>query len=206
MVGGTATTHKFNLKDPRDLSAAFRLSFSGGWTHSANGALPNGSNAYADTFFNPSIDNSANSSHLSYYSRTLVNESKIEMGCYSGINYNQIAISFGGTTYCNPNNAGGDIDVNFATNSQGFFLASRTSATAIMGQRNLTQVTGLSNENRNNFKIFIGTYNNNGIPDAAGYSSKQCAFSSIGDGLSSAEATNFYNIVQAFQTTLSRQV
>jgi hypothetical protein len=75
-----------------------------------------------------------------------------------------------------------------------------------MGQRNLTQVTGLSNENRNNFKIFIGTYNNNGIPDAAGYSSKQCAFSSIGDGLSSAEATNFYNIVQAFQTTLSRQV
>jgi PKD repeat protein len=206
MVGGTATTHKFNLKDPRDLDAAFRLGFNGGWTHSANGALPNGSNAYADTFFNPSIDNSANSSHLSYYSRTLVTESKVEIGCYSGTNYNQIAISFGGTTYCNPNNASGDVDVNFATNSQGFFLASRTSATAIMGQRNLTQVTGLSNENRNNFKIFIGTYNNNGIPDAAGYSSKQCAFSSIGDGLSSAEATNFYNIVQAFQTTLSRQV
>jgi PKD repeat protein len=206
MVGGTATTHKFNLKDPRDLDAAFRLSFNGGWTHSANGALPNGSNTYADTFFNPSIDNSANSSHISYYSRTLVSENKIEMGCYSGINYNQIAISFGGTTYCNPNNAGGDIDVTFASNSQGFFLASRTSATAIMGQRNTTQSTGLSNENRNNLKIFIGTYNDNGTPNSTGYSTKQCAFSSIGDGLSSAEATNFYNIVQAFQTTLSRQV
>ena len=24
-VGGTATTHKYNLKDPRDLNAAFRL-------------------------------------------------------------------------------------------------------------------------------------------------------------------------------------
>ena len=42
MVGGTATTHKFNLKNPLDTDAAFRLVFSGGWTHSANGALPNG--------------------------------------------------------------------------------------------------------------------------------------------------------------------
>jgi hypothetical protein len=50
MVGGTATTHKFNLKNPLDTNAAFRLTFTGGWTHSANGALPNGTNAYADTF------------------------------------------------------------------------------------------------------------------------------------------------------------
>ena len=35
-VGGTATTHKFNLKNPADTNAAFRLSFSGGWIHSAN--------------------------------------------------------------------------------------------------------------------------------------------------------------------------
>ena len=48
-VGGTATTHKWNLKDPRDLDAAFRLVFNGGWTHSSNGALPNGTNGYADT-------------------------------------------------------------------------------------------------------------------------------------------------------------
>jgi hypothetical protein len=206
MVGGTATTHKFNLKNPADTNAAFRLSFVGGWVHSANGALPNGTNAYADTFFNPSIDNSANSSHLSYYSRTLVNQSKIEIGCYNLTNYNQIAIAFGGLTYCNPNNALGDIDVTFASNSQGFFLASRTSATAIMGQRNLTQITGLSNENRNNLKIFIGTINQNGIPNNLYYSTKQCAFSSIGSGLTNAEALALYNSVQAFNTTLSRQV
>jgi hypothetical protein len=29
-VGGTATTHKWNLKDPRDLDAAYRLEFFGG--------------------------------------------------------------------------------------------------------------------------------------------------------------------------------
>jgi hypothetical protein len=54
LVGGTATTHKFNLKDPRDLDVAFRLSFLGGWTHSSNGILPNGLNGYADTFLTPS--------------------------------------------------------------------------------------------------------------------------------------------------------
>ena len=52
IVGGTAAQHKFNLKNPLDTDAAFRLVFSGGWTHSANGALPNGTNGYADTKVN----------------------------------------------------------------------------------------------------------------------------------------------------------
>lgn len=51
-VGGTASTHKWNLKDPRDLNAAYRLTFSGGWTHNANGITGNGVNAYADTWNN----------------------------------------------------------------------------------------------------------------------------------------------------------
>jgi hypothetical protein len=46
-VGGTASTHKWNLTDPRDLDAAYRLSFSGGWTHNANGITGNGVNSYA---------------------------------------------------------------------------------------------------------------------------------------------------------------
>ena len=49
-VGGTASSHKYNLKDPRDLDAAFRLQFFGGMTHDANGITGNGTNAYAKTF------------------------------------------------------------------------------------------------------------------------------------------------------------
>ncbi len=52
--GSTASQHKWNLKDPRDLDVAFRLVFSGGWTHSSTGALPNGTNAIADTKLNAS--------------------------------------------------------------------------------------------------------------------------------------------------------
>ena len=50
MVGGTAALHKWNLKDPQDTNAAFRLVFTGGWTHSSTGALPNGTNAFANTY------------------------------------------------------------------------------------------------------------------------------------------------------------
>ena len=31
IVGGTATTHKYNFMNPADTDAAFRLTFSGGW-------------------------------------------------------------------------------------------------------------------------------------------------------------------------------
>ena len=65
MVGGTATSMKFNLKDPRDLDAAFRLTWSGGWTYSATGATPNGTNAYADTKLVPSTSLSTSSAHFS---------------------------------------------------------------------------------------------------------------------------------------------
>jgi hypothetical protein len=41
-VGSTATTCKYNLKNPLDTDAAFRLNFVGGWTFSNNGIQPNG--------------------------------------------------------------------------------------------------------------------------------------------------------------------
>jgi len=46
--------------------------------------------------------------------------------------------------------------------------------------------------------------NQNGTP--ASYSIRQCAFASIGDGLTDAESSNFYTAVNTYQTTLSRNV
>jgi hypothetical protein len=63
--------------------------------------------------------------------------------------------------------------------------------------------------------ILRGTVTNNssGLPNATlilanGYlpSPQECAFASIGDGLTDTEAVNFYTAVQRFQTTLGRQV
>ena len=53
IVGGSASSHKFNLKDPRDLDAAFRLNYAIGVNHSSNGMVSNGTSGYADTFLRP---------------------------------------------------------------------------------------------------------------------------------------------------------
>jgi hypothetical protein len=72
MVGGSSSTHKWNLKDPRDLDAAFRLAFYGGWTHNSNGATPNGVNGYADTKINSNLELTLINMHFAsaLYSRT----------------------------------------------------------------------------------------------------------------------------------------
>lgn len=44
-IGGTATSHKYNLSDP----SKFVATFYGGWTHDGSGAQPNGTNAYMTT-------------------------------------------------------------------------------------------------------------------------------------------------------------
>lgn len=200
MVGASAAACAQNLK-----SSSFTGTFNGGWTYASTGVTPNGTSAYMDSSFIPLNDNIANSSHMSYYSRTLSGSGvRIDMGCYqSSTNPNQIAISVNGTsTYCNPN-CTNDSQVIFNSNSQGFFVASRTSSTRVMGQRNSTQTIGTANENRNNTKIFIGAVN---IGGANYFSDRQCAFASIGDGLTDTEASDFYTAVQTFNTTLSRQV
>ena len=205
-VGGTAAQHKFNLKNPIDSDSAFRLVFNGGWVHSSTGSKPNGVNAFANSFFNPSLHNVENSSHISYYSRTLYTDASGagEIGCLSTDIYrNLINASINGTTYCLPNNRG-EVVVNFSSNGVGFLLASRTSATAIMGQRNSTQYTNTATTARVNEKIGIGALGY--IGSFAFFSPRESAFASIGDGLTDTEAANYYTAVQAFQTTLGRNV
>jgi hypothetical protein len=203
-VGGTANSHKFNLKDPRDLDAAFRLPFSGSWIHSTTGAKPDGSTAWADTKYKPNVNSTANSFHMTYYSRTLVSENRFDLAARDNSGNTQLAISYGGTSYFDPNNLDNST-LTFSSNSQGFFLASRTGSLGIFGQRNSYQQQGSQTEYRQNQSIYLATANYNNAP-FGGYSTKEVAFASLGLGLTLTEAANFYTAVQRFQTTLGRQV
>jgi hypothetical protein len=217
MVGGTAATHKFNLKDPRDLDAAFRLVFNGGWTHSANGALPNGINAFANTFLNSQTNLTFNNKHLSFYSRlNTATGNKTDLGCFPSaflpiltlsIKRTETAVndrfvplmySFNSPDAINTANA----------DSRGLFMASRTASNSFKGYKNGVQlgstVTTNSQTSAPNLNIYIGAANANN--SSSGFSDRECAFSSIGDGLTDTEAANLYTAVQNFQTTLNRQV
>ena len=206
MVGGTATTHKYNLINPQDTNAAFRLSFVGGWTHSANGALPNGTNAYANTFLNASTALTPNSQHISYYSRTLSVGAQIEMGAFTGPTDKLLSIRAAF------NYASGSVSsvINFTTttDARGFWLGTRRADNDREVYRNgVTQATSVVNDSNTypNIPIYIGARNLQGTGIDAP-SSKECAFSSIGDGLTDAEALALYNAVQTFNTTLNRQI
>jgi hypothetical protein len=197
MVGGTAAKHKFNFMDARDLDAAYRLVFNGGWTHSSTGALPNGTNAYADTKLNTSTVLSISSAHISHYARTTPNGGVLmandSLDCFlqlsGGQLYGSLAASFSNTTQ--------------AANAA-FYMVNRPNGT---NQKLIRNSTILLNDSKtstsfSNKNILLGAYN--GGP--AFPSNAEIAIASIGDGLNDTEAANFYTAVQAFQTTLSRQV
>ena len=205
-VGGTASTHKWNLKDPRDDNSAFRLSFVNGWTHSSTGALPNGVDAFADTFLSPSASLSLNSTHISGYLRTNINWdapilSTENAGTYAnGLYIYPKQYSFGYSVRINDSSsASGGTNLD---EIRGLHLATRTASNVKKYRYNTTQKFSLTTASTalNLSSIYIAKSRNN-----PNFFSNQIAFISIGDGLSDTEAANFYTAVQAFQTTLSRQ-
>ena len=203
MVGGGATAHSYNLKN----TANFQLTFSGGWTHSSTGAKPNGTNAFANTNYKRFVNGSQNSGHLSYYSRTNATASQIEIGAVgTGNTYDLLQIRTSATTYYFINNNPAYITSAADSDSRAFYVANRQALNDIDGWRNGTKVvndTGLS-ATPPNFNCYLGALNNQGV--TTNYSTKECAFASIGQGLTDTEAANFYTAVQAFQTTLGRNV
>ncbi len=203
-VGGTATTHKYNFWDARDLDAAFRLSFSGGWTHSSTGALPNGTNGAADTFLIPNTILSLNSTHLSYYSRTNNSFNGAEMGGNSAAAYAMLMIKYAGTLYGWINASASGVSAS-VSDSSGFFTANRNASNVNNAYRNGTKLneTSTASFSLPISNIYIGC-RNDGAP--AFFSNRECAFSSIGLGFSDTDQTNYNSIVQTFQTTLGRNV
>jgi hypothetical protein len=208
-VGGTATTHKFNLINPADTNAAYRLTFTGGWTHSSTGALPNGTNAYANTYLDTQNDLSLNSGHFSFYSRTNAPTAliKIDMGALrpGPDSYSDLNSSNSNLTYFRFNNT---ISYNniASTDSIGFYSGSRTALNAIKTYKNGSVIISgtAASSSTSNIDIYIGAVNSNGSP--LYYANRECAFATIGTSLTDAETLNFYIAVETFQTALGRNI
>jgi hypothetical protein len=196
-VGGTATTHKFNLKDPQDTNGAYRLTFAGGVTHKATGITFNGINGTANTNFiaDSLLTNSDGS--LSFYQRDDRTASETYDFGYNGFgviskylggaSYYMWGSGFGGTIAC--------------ADSRGLFMTNKT-ATNVEGYKNATRVVNdVQAGNVIPNPIFIGSQSG-----VSAWSPSNYAFAHIGKTMSQANQAIFYNIIQAFQTALSRQV
>jgi hypothetical protein len=209
-VGGTATTHKWNLVNPQDTNAAFRLFFGGGWTHSSTGAKGGGSTNYADTFLVPSTHLTNNNFHFSVYSRTQVSANEYEMGALNlgaGLQHS-MGIYTSVTTY--KNIIAGNYPTYWAnqnnSNTLGFQIGTRIANNNLRlhwNGVNIANNTNLWNSGLVDLSVYIGAVNYSG---GISSTSKELAFASIGDGLTDTDAINYYTAVQKFQTTLNRQV
>jgi len=217
-VGGSSTTHKYNLKDPRDLDAAFRLAFNGGITHSATGALPNGTTGYADTKYKPSIQIvDTDSTHFSAYFRTndILGTREIGANTIYGSDgdsfsdaegqylYNLTAASY----FTNGYGFGGS----FVDSLAGQYIINRNGANSITAYKNgsLRSTASPANQGLPSVNMFLMGMNEY-FPDLSAsntyYGKREIAFATLGTGLSNTDASNLYTRIQAFQTTLGRQV
>ena len=208
MIGGNATAHSYNLKD----TTKFRLTFYGGWTHSANGAKPNGTNAYATTGFNPITQGFSNTNaHVAYY---VMSNNAIENGRVTGISNGtddqpiyiiprytdgKAIFRFGGTVT-------GPTETVTNSDARGFYQLNRIDTT-FYGNKNDAQIaSGTQTISAiSNLDFYLGTsrvlnYGN------YKYSSKECGFASFGNSLTLEEADLYNTAVQQFQTNLERQL
>lgn len=204
-VGGTASTHKWNFMDARDLDAAFRAVFNGTITHDANGITGNGTNGYVSTKYIPSVNQTISSASFGTYDRT--NSSAVGR-------YTSGALSGGNASWLSYNNdtqygyLGGGVNVvaNGSTNPiTRLRLLTRTSSTSLKAFRDGSQVgstaTGSITALPNVEKFLLATNGVGGI-----FSDHNLAFHYEGLGLSDAQVTTFNTLVNSLQTTLGRNV
>ena len=206
-VGNTASSQKWNLKNPVDSNAAYRLVFSGGGTFSANGYQPNGTNAYANTFLTPSTNLTLNNASLSIYSRTNNTSLGFDIGARNTVSNSDVTLTmYAGGAVVGRINTYADYASIPLTNTLGFIQATRVGTNSQKVFKNATSSTSTITTSTAavSFVMLIGALNQNGTPTL--YNNKEIAFASIGDGLTDAESLAFYNAVQTFNTTLARQV
>jgi len=200
-VGGSATSHKWNLKDPRDLDAAYRLVFNGGWTHTSSGAQPNGTTGYANTFLNPV--NFAIASGLGVYSTTNSSISSTDVGALSYFPVRAFQIAHNSTTTFGGVNS--DDFVSFAdTDTRGFYQSYRTDSNTVKTLKDTTSYSRSLAYYPVNLICLIGGRSENGA--VSDLSSRNLSIVYFQENFNDTDALTMRTIVQKFQTALGRQV
>jgi hypothetical protein len=202
MVGASAAACAQNLK-----SSSFTGTFTSGWTFASTGVTPNGSSAYMDTNFVQTIFSQTNG-EIGVYSRTNSKGSFNDIGVYQGAAdwclfpyigltnspYGRASTSDINIPAYNPLTSLGLFSINAnGTNTQKFYRDG-----ILRGTVNAISATPMDLLN-----IIIGAAN--GVP-VKFYSARQLALAYMSDTLNATQSSDFYTAVQAFQTTLSRQV
>lgn len=206
-VGSTSSTQKWNLRYPIDSNDYLRLTFSGGWSHSANGALANGTNAFANTNLGTQSCSTVNWACSVYIRNNYTPAAAaVDIGAYDeNANYGtfiaaQLSI---GTARARAWQTAMDFST---TDERGMWLVTSNGTTgSFYLNGNLVASSAQSGSLPNNPTISIGALNRVSGGNAY-YSAAEYAFATLGPALTAQQTANLYNIVQKYQTNLGRQV
>ena len=197
MIGSSAAACAQNLK-----SASFTGTFSSGWTFASTGVTPNGSSAFMDTNLNLNTMNSISDISYGYYCRT----NTLSVGSFGwGVSSTNSPPNEFWIRYSDGNKYGylfdGGNDGGAVSDCRGFNAMSRIASTTKFIQIN-TSINTFSS-------VSSGTLSSRNFIFARGgqgYEDRENALGFIGNGITSQNMSDFYTAVQAFQTTLGRQV
>lgn len=200
-IGGTSASHKWNLKDPRDLDAAFRLVYVNTSTHNSLGFQPNGSNSYANTFLNLSTVFSSNAMAIGMYvnTETTITGDHHNIGAYSG---SSNFFSFQDRGLYNFLQSNSNQIAFLDTN--GFLCGSSTTTTHKTFSSSGITTALTTNGSLPTVNVWIGTLNLNGSY-YQGVNAKICSVWFI-SGLTDTEVLTLETIVDSFETALHRNV
>jgi hypothetical protein len=207
-VGGAASPHRYNLRNVAD----FLITWAGGITHNANGITGNGINSYGDTLFSP-LNNSLplDDAGIAVYSRITSNVGT-ELGASDSALTNSLYLQTrsGGFSVMQANSS------TFAAIAEstgtGLFVAVRRNATSMQIYKNgvstILKTSSAGSSARTASTLNFLRLNTSGV--GTSYSDKNLSFGIIFTVTSSAFANAnmpaLYNIIQQYQTLLSRQV
>ena len=201
IVGGSSSSHAVNLKTP----GTYNLTFATGWTHSSTGMTPNGA-TYANTGINVNSVMTLNSSSFGIYNRTDTAAGFKAHGVSVGSYFVLFDKWIGNMTYGYINDNGSTGVTASNTDAKGFYQVSRTASNALRLVKNTTHYTSsAASSSKPNDNFYLGA-NHVGGGNFNYANDRQLAFGYLADGLSQTECDNLYTAVQAYQTTLSRQV
>jgi hypothetical protein len=203
---GSAAAIKFNVVDPVDADASYRLTFNNGATYASTGVSANGTNQTISTHFIPGaggVKMGVNDSHVAVYQRT---STGVDNPVW-GINQS------GSQVYLFPKESGGNgafkytnqSNISFTpANAKGFWMT-RKNATNILLDKDAVNINnGLDNGNAEtlstSYDIVFNGWNNNGTPALS--HAAEIGFISFGKYMTDTQATNHKTRVVTLLTAL----
>ena len=210
LVGGTSTAHKWNLKNPLDTDAAYRVTWGSIMAHNSLGIIgdSNDPDSYGDTHYNPSVASATEHTIAMYFNQGLVATpaNEYDYGAFISGDDNMISFGFNNQTTmyaCWQNTS-------YKTTTSGTYTksvyASSNDGTNTTIYQDGSQLTSVAQGyDPTNLSYYLLASHRTGTPGVTGETGRGIGIAiAYSVGLDSTEHSNLSTAITDYVTSLSR--